>query len=232
MEQHQQFGGDVMNSPEAPQKIDANTFDLAAAYQEERTLGAKFANKCLRLLMWCIGALILMTMLCGYLAWCVAHPDIKYFKTEGGKIIEIYPLDKPSHEETDVAAFGAETIRKSFTLNFVHYKNQMTELVGRYSEKGYEDYYKALNASNVLSSVKDKRMNLDPEVGPGVIYSRGRINGVFTWEFQYPVTLKLQGQQTSSPAQRYIFTQRIQQVDPREKAVGLEVTQIITSSAN
>lgn len=212
--------------------MDSRSFDLAAAYQQERTLGAKFANKCLRILLWVVAGWILTVIILGFALWRVAYPDNKYFTTEGGRVIEIYPLDSPGHDEIDVAAFGADTIRKSFTLNFVHYKNQMTELAGRYSEKGFEDYYKALNSSNVLSSVKEKRMNLDPEVGPGIIYSRGKVNGVFTWEFQYPVTLRLQGQQTSSPPQRYIFTQRIQQVDPRQKAVGLEVTQIITSSAN
>ncbi|MEB8059275.1 DotI/IcmL/TraM family protein [Pseudomonas fulva] len=207
-------------------------FALAAGYEEERRLGARFANKCLRLLLWCIVGWSITVVICGYLGWRVAHPDNHYFKTEGGRILEIYPLDKPSHSETDVAAFGADTIRESFTLNFVHYRNQLTRVATRYSQKGFEDYYKALNTSNVLEAVKGKRMNLDTEVGPGVISSRGKINGVFTWEFQYPVTLKLQGQQTSSPAQRFIFTQRIQQVDPREKSIGLEVTQVITSSAN
>jgi len=75
-------------------------------------------------------------------------------------------------------------------------------------------------------------MNLSVDVGPGVIRSRGAPGGIFTWEFQYPVTLKLDGQQSSSPAQRFIFTQRIQQTDVRVKNAGLEVTQVITSNAN
>lgn len=51
-------------------------------------------------------------------------------------------------------------------------------------------------------------------------------------EFQYPVTLKLDGQNTSSPVQRYYFTQRIQRVEETVKFSGLEVTQVITTKAN
>ena len=75
-------------------------------------------------------------------------------------------------------------------------------------------------------------MNLTVDVGTGVIRSRGVLGGRVTWEFQYPVTLKLDGQVTSTPIQRFIFTQRIQQTDVRVKNAGLEVTQVITSNTN
>ena len=117
-------------------------------------------------------------------------------------------------------------------MDFVHFRDQTTRLSPRYSDEGYQDYYKALTASNVLASVKDQRMNLSVEIGPGVIRSKGKLGDVYTWEYQYPVTLKLDGQQTSSPAQRFIFTQRIQRTDVQVKPKGLEVTQIITSNAN
>lgn len=74
-------------------------------------------------------------------------------------------------------------------------------------------------------------MNLTNSVEPGVITSRGVIGGRYTWEFQYPVTLRLQGQNSSSPPLRYIFTLRVQQADVRLKPKGLEVTQTITNNA-
>jgi intracellular multiplication protein IcmL len=45
------------------------------------------------------------------------------------------------------------------------------------------------------------------------------------------VTLSLQGQNSSSPPLRYIFTLRIQQTDVQLKPKGLEVTQTITNNA-
>jgi intracellular multiplication protein IcmL len=213
-------------------EADTAAFDHAMDQQKKRELGAAFAHRCLNVASRSSVALILSLLLNGYFGWLVAHPPIKYFTTENGRIIRVNPTDKPAYSQTDVSKFGADTIRESFTLDFVHYRDQTTKLGERYSEQGYSDYYTALNTSNVLAAVKKQRMNLSVEVGPGVIRSRGAPGGVVTWEFQYPVTLKLEGQTTSSPAQRYIYTLRIQRVEEDVKNAGLEVTQVITSNAN
>jgi len=211
---------------------DAAAFEHAMVLQRNRELGAAFAHRCLTVLLWGGAALVLSLISNIYLGWQVAHPPVKYFSAEKGRVTPIFPLDKPGFSQSDVSAFGADTIRDSFTLDFQHYKDQMTRVGERYSEAGFQGYYKALTTSNVLEAVKVQRMNLSVDVGPGVIRSRGAPGGIFTWEFQYPVTLKLDGQQSSSPAQRFIFTQRIQQTDVRVKNAGLEVTQVITSNAN
>jgi len=213
-----------------PVVINAEAFKQALQQQSSRELGAAFAHRCLTVLMWLGPAFVLLLMLCGALLWKLNTAEVKYFTTEGGRVVRVFPLDQPGFDLKDVAAFGADTIRESFNLDFVHYRDQTTAVSDRYSEQGYVDYYKALASSNVFAAVKGQRMNLSVDVGPGVIHSKGAPGGVYTWEFQYPVTLKLDGQQSSNAAQRFIFTQRIQQVDARVKNKGLEVTQIITSS--
>lgn len=204
----------------------------AITAQRQRELGAEFAHRCLKALIWVATALVLALALIGFLGWQVAFPPIKYFATENGRVVPIQATDKPAFSDRDVSAFGADTIRESFTLDFVHYKDQTTRLSERYSDVGYQDYYKALTTSNVLASVTDRRMNLSSEIGPGVIRSKGLLGDVFTWEYQYPVTLRLDGQQTGSPAQNFIFTLRIQRTDVQVKSKGLEVTQVISSNAS
>ena len=221
------------DQPSAPgQTVDADTFKHAVSAQNKRELGAVFAHRCLTALLWTGAALVLSVSANGYLGWQVANPPVKYFTTENGRVTKVIPLDKPGFSMSDVAAFGADTIRESFTLDFVHYRDQMTRLGERYSEVGFQDYYKALATSNVLKAVKEQRMNLSVDVGPGVIRSKGELGGLYVWEFQYPVTLKLNGQQSSSPPLHFFFTQRIQRTDVREKNAGLEVTQVITSNTN
>jgi intracellular multiplication protein IcmL len=211
--------------------LDAEAYRLAIQLQEDRQLGTTFAHRCLTVAIWLAAALLVSLVVNGGLAWKVAHPPVKYFATENGEVIPIEPQDKPAFSQEDVAAFGATTLRKSFNLDFVHYKNQMSEVGDRYSEEGYKGYYTALTASNLWTSVKDQRMNLSVDVGPGVIRSKGLLGDVYTWEFQYPVTLKLDGQQTGAPAQRMIFTVRIQRPDVNKKPRGLEVTQLISTGA-
>ena len=218
--------------PNTVSAADEETFKHAVNAQNKRELGAAFAHRCLTAVLWLGPALVLSVTINGFLGWKVANPDVKYFTTENGRVTKVIPLDKPGVSMSDVAAFGADTIRESFTLDFVHYRDQMTRLGERYSEVDFQDYYKALTTSNVLKAVKEQRMNLSVDVGPGVIRSKGELGGRYVWEFQYPVTLKLHGQQSGSPPLHFFFTQRIQRTDVRVKNAGLEVTQVITSNTN
>ncbi len=226
-----QISNEALESPEQKAVLE-HAFVHAQSAQRERELGVAFAHRCLTALIWTGSALVLAVVVIGLLAWQVAHPTVKYFTTEKGRIVPVKPRGEPAFSDSDVSAFGADTIRRSFTLDFNHYKDQINDVKDDYDDVGYEGYYKALNSSNILSSVKEQRMNLSVEVGPGRIRAKGLQGEVFTWEYQYPVTLKLDGQVTGSPAQRFIFTQRIQRTDVQVKNKGIEVVQLITTGAN
>ncbi|PIF06908.1 DotI/IcmL/TraM family protein [Candidatus Pantoea floridensis] len=211
---------------------DPNIYEHAVHAQHERTLGARFAHRCLTVAVWSLIVNGIQAITIGVLIYVLLNMPGHYVATENGRITPFYPTDKPVWSESDVRQFGAETISKAFTLDFVHYRDQMTAASPDFSEEGFTGYNQALTTgSNILSLVKDKRMNLTNTVEPGVITRRGVIGGRYTWEFQYPVTMRLQGQNSSSPPLRYIFTLRIQQADVRLKPRGLEVTQTITNNA-
>ncbi|MEX6666880.1 DotI/IcmL/TraM family protein [Pseudomonas sp. W2-17] len=200
--------------------------------QRQRELGAAFAHRCLTALIWSGSALVLAIVVIGILGWQVAHPPVLYFTTENGRIVPVKPKSEPAFSDNDVAAFGADTIRDSFTLDFIHWQDQINRVKEDYDDVGYSGYFTALNSSNILASVKNQRMNLSVDVGPGRIRAKGQQGDIYAWEYQYPVTLKLDGQVTGSPAQRFIFTQRIQRTDVDVKPKGLEVVQLISTGAN
>ena len=211
---------------------DQQIYEHAVHAQHERSLGAAFAHRSLSVAVCSLILNVIQAIGIVVLIYVVVNAPGRYVATENGRITPFYPTDKPVWSESDVRQFGADTINNSFTLDFVHYKNQMTAVSPKYSEEGFAGYNQALTiGSNILSLVKDKRMNLTNTVEPGVITRRGVIGGRYTWEFQYPVTMRLQGQNSSSPPLRYIFTLRIQQADVRLKPSGLEVTQTITNNA-
>lgn len=211
---------------------DANAYEHAVQAQHERSLGANFARNCLKKLGWSLILNVLQAISIGVLIFMYINVPREYIATEGGRITTVYATDKPVWSESDVRQFGADTISQAFTLDFVHFRDQMTAVSPNFSEEGFVGYNQALTTgSNILALVRDKRMNLTNSVEPGVITRRGVISGRYTWEFQYPVTMRLQGQNSSTPPLRYIFTLRIQQADTRLKKRGLEVTQTITNNA-
>lgn len=211
---------------------DPEAYEYAIKANHESTLNVEFARTCLKVAMWSLAFNVVQTIVMGGLFWAYKNMPQHYFGTEQGRIIPLYPTDKPVWSESDVRQFGAEIISKAFTLDFVHYRGQITAAAIDFSEEGFVGYNQALTTgSNILSLVRDKRMNLTNTVEPGVITRRGVVGERYTWEFQYPVTLRLQGQNSSTPPLRYIFTLRIQQADTLIKPRGLEVTQTITNNA-
>lgn len=218
--------------PEEAAVPDPEIYEHAVRAQQERTLGARFAHLSLTVAVWSLIVNGIQAITIGVLVYVLVNMPGHYLATENGRITPVYPTDKPVWSESDVRQFGADTISKAFTLDFVHYRDQMTAVSTDFSEEGFAGYNQALTTgSNILALVRDKRMNLTNTVEPGVITRRGIIGGRYTWEFQYPVTLRLQGQNSSTPPLRYIFTLRIQQADTRLKPRGLEVTQTITNNA-
>ncbi|WP_058776632.1 DotI/IcmL/TraM family protein [Pantoea dispersa] len=211
---------------------DPDAYEHAVQAQHERSLGAEFARSCLKKLGWSLTVNVIQGIAICVLVVMYWYAPREYFATEAGRITPVYGTDKPVWSESDVRQFGADTINQAFTLDFVHYRDQITAVSPNFSEEGFAGYNQALTTgSNILSLIRDKRMNLTNTAEPGVITRRGIIGDRYTWEFQYPVTLKLQGQNSSSPPLRYIFTLRIQQADVRKKPRGLEVTQTITNNA-
>ena len=222
-------GGTDSSVPQTTRSLSAQeqqVYDEAIRLQNEQALGATFARKLLTSNLILGTAFLLITSLSGVTLWKVYHPDNHYFATESGRVTPIYPLNKPAWSMEDIAGFGADTIQRAFTMDFVHYRQQMTSVMTRFTNQGYADYYKALTSSNVLKMVRDQRMNLSTTVSPGVVHSQGIINGIYT------VSLKLDGQERSLPAANYIIELTIQQTDPREKPLGLEVRQTIMTSSH
>lgn len=228
-------GGAASPAPQTPRALSAREqkyYDDAIRLQEERSLGATFARKLLTSNLILGSALLMTSILSGVTLWKVYHPDNHYFATESARVTPIYPLNKPAWSMEDISGFGADSIQRAFTLDFVHFRNQMTSVMPRFTNQGYADYYQALTNSNVLKMVRDKRMNLSTTVSPGVVHSQGIINGIYTVKVQYPVSLKLDGQDRSLPAANYIIELTIQQADPRQKPLGLEVRQTIMTSSH
>lgn len=217
-------GGTDSSAPQTTRSLSAQeqlVYDEAVRLQNEQALGATFARKLLTSNLILGTAFLLTTSLSAVTLWKVYHPDNHYFATENGRVTPIYPLNKPAWSMEDIAGFGADTLQRAFTMDFVHYRQQMTSVMTRFTNQGYADYYKALTSSNVLKMVRDQRMNLSTTVSPGVVHSQGIINGIYTVRVQYPVSLKLDGQERSLPAANYIIELTIQQTDPRKSPSAL-----------
>ncbi|MGJ3289484.1 DotI/IcmL family type IV secretion protein [Klebsiella sp. PL-2018] len=177
-------------------------------------------------------ALLISLLGNGVQYWRATDVQREYFATDSGRLVPLVPTSEPGWSQEDVLAYGSQTLTRAFNLDFVHYREQVSSLSPRFSEAGYAGYVNALNASNILDALKKDRMNLSGTTGAGVIVRQGRFsNGVWFWTAQYPVRLRLIGQNTQRPEQTFTFEITLTRVDPRLKPAGMEISQMISRNA-
>jgi intracellular multiplication protein IcmL len=203
-------------------------FTPAVAAHHNDILNAGFARQCLRVALTLAVAVLVSGAGNAIEGWFLAHPERLYFATVDGKIVPIQPTSKPAYSTTDVIAFGADNIRNSFNLDFVHYKSQMAAQSASYSDAGFAAYHREMSASKIIETIEKEKMNLSVMVGPGALYKKGLVGDYYTWVIQYPVTVQLFGSSSQTQEQHFIFTQTLSRADVKEKPRGLEITNIVT----
>ncbi|SPW74114.1 Macrophage killing protein with similarity to conjugation protein [Escherichia coli] len=71
--------------------------------------------------------------------------------------------------------FGSMTLSEAFNLDFVHYRKQITTQAPRFSEAGFAGYVNALQASNILDTIKKEKFNLTTTIGAGTLVNQGQM---------------------------------------------------------
>ena len=218
----------------SPQEDPTVPFMAAMKLHMNNMLNAAFAHRALSVALIASTVSLLQLPVNAWLIWKVANPPVKYFATYKGSVLEQFPTDKPGYSDDDIIDFGDKLIRDAFQIDFKNYRTQMNAQQQKFSEGGFSGYYSAMTGSNLFASITTKKLLMSANVTrKGVIYRRGVENssGLYVWDVQYPVTLSLDGQTHSLPAQSFIFTVRIQRTDVSVKPQGIEADAIVTRDA-
>ncbi|WP_387691548.1 DotI/IcmL/TraM family protein [Photorhabdus sp. RM71S] len=218
--------------PASPPVKPDNPYAPAIARHQEAQLNVSFTRRSLQTNTWQAIAIVLLILSNSYFAWKSANPPQSVIASDHGRIIPIPTINEPVYSDADIMDYGASHIRADFTLDFVHFREQINARQDSFSTAGFTSYYNALVNSNVLANVRDKKMNLSVLTSSGVIVSKGVLNnGAYAWRVQYPITLRLNGQTSSLPPQSFTLVMLITRADPRLKKDGLEVIQVVTREA-
>lgn len=222
----------VTSPPASAPGADEHPYSAAIAQHQSAQLNVSFTRSSLQVNVWQSVAIVGLLLSNFYFGWKAANPPQSVVASDHGRIIPIPTINDPVYSDADIIDYGARHIRQDFTLDFVHYREQINARQDSFSTAGFTDYYNALVHSNILTNVRDKKMNLSVLTSTGVINSKGVLdNGAFAWRLQYPVTFRLTGQTTSLPQQNFTLVMLVTRADPREKKDGLEVIQVVTREA-
>jgi intracellular multiplication protein IcmL len=162
------------------------------------------------------------------LGWAAVHPVREYFGVDNGRIFPLIPLSRPYRKPPDVIQFAKDTLTRSFTLDFNNWQAELEDVRSRYDREGFKSYLLALQKSGILESVRSKRMNMSLTTGTGVLVKDGLEDGVYVWYIEAPIEVKLAGQTSEMPPQRFRATVRVTRVPTLDSIEGIAVGQLIT----
>lgn len=164
----------------------------------------------------------------GVLGWYAAHPDRQYFASDNGRIFPLIPMSQPYRKAADVIQFAKDTMNHSFSMDFLNWRQQLEDARPSYTKDGFKSFIASLQASGVLDTVRDRRMNMSVTAGTGVLTKEGVEDATYVWYVEVPIELKLAGQTSGLPAQRFLATVRVERVSTLDSIEGIGVGQLVT----
>ena len=123
---------------------------------------------------------------------------IKYFAASqvgtNVKVLKDQPLFMPLKTQGEVAQWAANSVRRAFSLDFVHWKTQLGEVANtRFTKNGYTDFIKWINDIDLLKTMESLKMVAQAKItAPPQITQVGRLgNGLYSWNVVMAVNVLL-----------------------------------------
>lgn len=200
----------------------------AARVQRDRQHLQFIAGSSVKLNFMLAVALAVSILVNGLLGWFAVHPDRQYFASDNGRIFPLIPMSQPYRKAADVIQYAKDTMNRSFTLDFLNWRQQLEDTRQRYTRDGFKSFISSLQEAGVLDTVRNRRMNMSVTAGTGVLTKEGVENGVYVWFVEVPIEVKLAGQSNELPPQRFLATVRVERVSTLDAIEGIGVGQLVT----
>lgn len=163
-----------------------------------------------------------------YLGYKVNEKEREYFASDNGRIFPLIPLSSPYQKPAGVIQYARDTLNQTFTLDFLNWRTQLEAVRGHYTVPGFKSIVESLQTSGMLANVRDKRMNMTISSGTGVLTKEGVENGRYIWIIEVPIEIKLAGQTTELPAQKFTAIIRVERIPTLDSIEGIGVAQVVT----
>lgn len=164
------------------------------------------------------------------MAWWAASskPAPKYFLArEDGGIIPLVAVDQPYLSDGQVTNFAVEAITKSMTLNFVTWRQDLSES-SEYFERpdGWNNFLQVMEESDTLNFIRNRRLISSVVANGAAIINRGTINGRYNWVVQVPITVTYQSSSEKNTA-NHIAEIQIARLPTWQTSRGVGITRVL-----
>jgi intracellular multiplication protein IcmL len=154
--------------------------------------------------------------------------QIYFATTSDGRIINIVPLNEAYRSPAEVIAWAAGTAQNVMRFGYFDYRTRLQQVASDFTDSGWASFNKALKDANIIDAIEQRKLvvtmdiNAAPEIKNAFIQG-----GVYTWQLEFPVTIKFGGTAPPSPISTTLYL-RVVRVSTLQNPDGLSIEQWVT----
>lgn len=134
--------------------------------------------------------IIIIACLSGLLFYIVSNPSQPiYFATDAiSRLMKFVPLDRPNMSAEDVGKWAAESVEAAYSYDYVNYRSELQNAQKYFTNYGWRNYMKALQASNNLVALTQRQMIVRAKIiETPKLTKQGVLSGRYAYRFEMPV---------------------------------------------
>lgn len=135
-------------------------------------------------------SLLVIIILMGVFVFIKRNPTHPlYFATDSvGRLIQVVPVNQPNMSVDDVTNWVVEAVETTYSYDYVNFHYQLQSAQKYFTNYGWSNYIKALNASNNIVALRERRMIVITKVvDTPKILAQGILSGAYAWKFEMPI---------------------------------------------
>ena len=117
------------------------------------------------------------------------HP-VYFPTTPDGRMIVAHALKDPLLSDDRVLQWSTDAVRKSFSLDYEHWRAQLQDASENFTPDGWRDFKESLKSTNNLKTLTQLKMVSDIQItGAPKSLERAVVSGHFAWKISMPLLL-------------------------------------------
>ena len=162
----------------------------------------------------------------------MTRPAPRYFAaTPNLKLAPMTPLSKPVMSESGLLNWAAQAVTNTFSIDFVHWRQQLSRVSKNYTHKAFESMLSSLQSSGNLSYIRKNRLSVSVTATKApVILQKVQIGGAQAWKIQMPLKLSYESSQGVNNTQTLVATLIVKRVSTHHFPRGVAIAQIVLKS--
>lgn len=126
--------------------------------------------------------------------WAEKIPPV-YFPTDpSGGLLKELPLNQPVFSDDEVKNFAIKASKAITSLDYLNYRGDLQGARKYFTDRGFDNYIRALDDSRNLETVLDQRLVSRGELAGKVNIRNAKAGGRHVWYIDVPMNIRYQNQ--------------------------------------